>query len=120
MLRIPGSYNSKLVEFDDAGEIVRPIPSEVEVKIIQLWNGVRPSIKPLLTDFYLYLQGSKLKELEQRRQSERKRARWLLSHPDQTTKAAKWRWIETLLQTPIGDYRKYLLCCITESSVSMV
>jgi len=34
----------------------------IEVKIIQRWDGVRSSIKPLLFDFYIYLQDLKLKE----------------------------------------------------------
>jgi hypothetical protein len=53
MLRIPGSYNSKS---DHAIE---------EVRIIQKWDGFRPSIKPLLFDFYLYLQDLKLKNIQQ-------------------------------------------------------
>jgi hypothetical protein len=52
MLRIPGSYNSKS---DHAIE---------EVRIIQKWDGFRPSIKPLLFDFYLYLQDLKLKKIQ--------------------------------------------------------
>ena len=53
MLRVPGSFNAK-------------VESEpIEVKIIQRWNGVRPSIKPLLFDFYLYLQDLKLKKIQQ-------------------------------------------------------
>ena len=53
MLRVPGSYNSKS---DNEKE---------EVKIIQRWDGNRPSIKPLLFDFYLYLQDLKLKKIQQ-------------------------------------------------------
>ncbi|MDQ6862325.1 MAG: hypothetical protein M3044_00730 [Thermoproteota archaeon] len=51
MLRVPGSFNSK--------------SGKDEVKIIQKWNGVRPSIKPLLFSFYLYLQDLKLKKIKQ-------------------------------------------------------
>jgi hypothetical protein len=50
MLRIPGSYNSKHGH-------------NTEVNIIQKWNGVRPSIKPLLTEFYVYLADKKIKEI---------------------------------------------------------
>jgi hypothetical protein len=52
MLRVPGSFNAKLES------------EPIEVKLIQRWNGVRPSIKPLLFDFYLYLQDLKLKKLQ--------------------------------------------------------
>jgi hypothetical protein len=50
MLRIPGSFNAK---------------SELEeVKIIQRWNGCRPSIKKILFPCYLHLQELKIKKLE--------------------------------------------------------
>jgi hypothetical protein len=54
MIRIPGSFNSK-----DGKE---------EVKIIQRWNGFRPSIKPLLYRFDLYLLISKSNELHKHKQ----------------------------------------------------
>jgi hypothetical protein len=38
MLRVPGGYNSKS----------KPLE---EVKILQRWDGIRPSIKPFLFDF---------------------------------------------------------------------
>jgi hypothetical protein len=50
MIRIPGSFNSK----KDKRE---------EVKIIQKWDGIRPSIKPLLYRFDLYLLVRRSKEL---------------------------------------------------------
>jgi hypothetical protein len=51
MLRIPGSYNTKLKPYE-------------EVRIIQKWDGLRPSIKPLLFYFYLYQQDLKLKKIQ--------------------------------------------------------
>ena len=51
MLRIPGSYNTKLKSYE-------------EVRIIQKWDGLRPSIKPLLFYFYLYQQDLKLKKIQ--------------------------------------------------------
>jgi hypothetical protein len=48
MLRVPGSVNSKNAEV---------------VRIIQRWNAVRPSIKPLLCDLYIYLADAKIKEM---------------------------------------------------------
>ncbi len=50
MIRIPGSYNAK--------------SEPIEVKIIQKWDGKRPSIKPLLFNCYLYLQAVKIKKLQ--------------------------------------------------------
>jgi hypothetical protein len=49
MLRVPGSINSKIGK---------------EVKIVRQWNGVKPSIKPLLYDFYIHLADSQLRQLK--------------------------------------------------------
>jgi hypothetical protein len=49
MLRIPGSVNSKVNR---------------QVTIIQRWNGVKPSIKPLLYDFYIHLADRRLREVQ--------------------------------------------------------
>jgi len=49
MLRVPGSINSKVGK---------------EVRIIQRWNGVKPSIRPLLYDFYIDLADRKLMEIQ--------------------------------------------------------
>jgi hypothetical protein len=54
MLRIPGSYNTKSKPYE-------------EVRIIQQWDGFRPSIKPLLFDLYLYLQDLKHKKIQQQK-----------------------------------------------------
>jgi hypothetical protein len=59
MLRVPGSFNSKLIELNEKGEIVN-IPESAEVKIVQEWNGVRPSIKP---------PSNRLKQFEEREQT---------------------------------------------------
>ena len=48
MLRIPGSINSKVNR---------------RVTIMKSWNGIKPSIKPLLYDFYIYLADMKYKEV---------------------------------------------------------
>jgi hypothetical protein len=68
MVRVPGSFNSKLVQLNEKGEIVL-IPESAEVKIMQEWNGVRPSIKPLLSEFYIYLADSKIKEIHRNRKA---------------------------------------------------
>jgi hypothetical protein len=47
ILRVPGSFNSKS-------------EPRIQVKIIQRWDGVRPSIKPLLSELYVYLQCEKI------------------------------------------------------------
>jgi hypothetical protein len=89
MLRVPGSINSK------NGQTVR---------IIQKWNGHRPSIKLLLEDFYVYLCDQRLTELEEKRKSSSKvfnskDSGWLDAYDS-------IQWIEKLLQTPLVDHRK--------------
>jgi len=48
MLRVPGSINSKV---------------DREVEVIQRWNGIRPSIKPLLEEFYIDITEDKINEI---------------------------------------------------------
>ena len=100
MARVPGSFNSKLAELNEEGEIVN-IPESAKVKIMQEWNGVRPSIKPLLSDFYIYLADSKLKEINRNRKPRRYSVHDGNNH--------KIRYIEKLLQIPISDHRKFAL-----------
>jgi hypothetical protein len=49
MLRVPGSINFKVNK---------------EVKIVQRWNGIRPSIRPLLYEFYIHVADAKLMEIQ--------------------------------------------------------
>lgn len=49
MLRVPGSINSKVGK---------------EVRIVLRWNGIRPSIRPLLYDFYIDVADKKLMEVQ--------------------------------------------------------
>ncbi|MGC1927374.1 MAG: hypothetical protein WA667_00240 [Candidatus Nitrosopolaris sp.] len=60
MLRIPGSLNSKRIQFNDKDEIIGDIPPEAEVMIIQRWDGNKPSIRSLLTPYYIWLQAQQL------------------------------------------------------------
>jgi Primase X len=99
MLRVPGSFNSKFIQPNEIGEIVN-IPESAEVKIIQKSNGVRPSIKPLLSKFYIYLADSKIKEIHRNRNP----PKYFVHYGNN-----KIRWIEALLQIPISDHRKYAL-----------
>ena len=101
MTRVPGSFNSKLAQLNDKGEIVN-IAESAEVKIIQKWNGVRPSIKPLLPEFYINLADSKIKEINRHRKRLEKSKHVVNSNDSKTIIP----WIEILFQTPISDYRK--------------
>jgi hypothetical protein len=61
MIRIPGSFNLK-------NEGMK----EEEVRIVQRWDGIRPSIKPLLFRFDLYLLVLKSKEFHMTKQKKKK------------------------------------------------
>jgi hypothetical protein len=94
MSRIPGSHNWECVKRNN-----NSLDSTTEVKIIQKWDGKRPAINWLLRDFRRYLIQEKIDNSV----SEIKRTR--LS-PTAKETPAKRMWIETLLETPIEDYRK--------------
>ena len=103
MLRIPGSNNSKYVEFNDKGEIVK-IPPESEVKIVQRWDGRRPAINWLLRDFRRYLIQEKINYTFKDAKLRRRRSAY---HTTTTNRSISW--IESLLQTSIEDYRKFVM-----------
>jgi hypothetical protein len=73
----------------------------------------RPKISLLFGSFHAHLVDQKYKELqEQQRQVEYKRNRWQSSFSsgnNTTTTVVEIPWIETLLQTPIPDFRKYCM-----------
>ena len=47
--QIPGSINPKVNK---------------QVTVVQEWNGIKPSIKPLLYEFYIHLATTKLREVQ--------------------------------------------------------
>jgi Primase X len=87
MLRIPDSFNSKYSE------------GKNKVRIIQKWDGYRPPINLLLESFNVYLRDQKKKELQLKKRIEEK-----FGFKDGDTHSLLW--IETLLQTPVTDFRK--------------
>jgi hypothetical protein len=101
MLQIPGSFNSKYVEFHDNDEIVN-MPQETEVKIIQTWDGKRTAINWLLSDSRRYLIQEKINDTFEDAKLKRKRS----AHH---TTALTSHWIDSLLETPIEDHRKYVV-----------
>ena len=60
LIRIPGSYNSKCV-----GKNNGIADSSTQVQVIQKWDGYRPEINPLLYQFYIWIAGKKIAELEE-------------------------------------------------------
>jgi hypothetical protein len=45
-------------------QVVSVIIQSTKVRIVQKWNGVRPSIKPLLYEFYIHIADAKLMEIQ--------------------------------------------------------
>jgi hypothetical protein len=89
LLRIPGSYNSKLMlKHGNA------LDESTQVRTIQEWDGFRPNIRLLLGSFHAYLVDHRIKELQK-------------PHGLKHKGKGKILWIEGLLQTPIADNRKY-------------
>ncbi|HEY7569883.1 MAG TPA: DNA primase noncatalytic subunit PriX [Nitrososphaeraceae archaeon] len=89
MLRIPYSYNSK---------------NNAQVRIIKKWDGNRSNISLLVGSFCAYLTDKRLKE-EDRRQQLKYNSR----NFREMSNKGDIHWIETLLLTPIHDYRKYAI-----------
>lgn len=105
-LRIPHSINSNHVEFDNNnnGKIIH-VPPEAEVTIRKLWDGVRPDVEKLLSQYYIYLRFKAAKEVRQQAKAEHKRRKWIKKYGQNNNN--KIPWIERLLSTSLYDYRYY-------------
>jgi hypothetical protein len=84
LVRIPETINSKYGQ---------------TVKVVQRWDGQRPAINYLLRDFRRWLIDEQMKQ----RLIDSKRSRVQKANPKTIS------WIEKLLQTPIDDYRKFVI-----------
>ncbi len=105
MLRIPGSHNSKCVFGNDG-----IANSSTVIKIIQRWNGYRPAINWLLRDFRRYLIQQKFNDTFKDVKLKRKRFGYCYpASRTTTTTSHSIRWIDSLLETPIEDHRKYAM-----------
>jgi hypothetical protein len=103
LLRISGSLNSK--------GISEKWQQDAEVKIIQRWDGKRPSIQPLLRDFRRWLIQKRIDELEELKRQEKKHARFQIITSQNQSKAITIRkWVEKgILENPLPDHRKYII-----------
>jgi hypothetical protein len=112
MIRVPGSYNSKYIQFNDKGEVVN-IPPESQVSIVQKWDGYRPNIRWLLKDYWIYLIQERNNEALRRIHCEQKRLRFEKKYPDNrisdTQRIDRIDWIESLYVKSLDDFRKYCI-----------
>ncbi len=86
MVRVPGSINGKNGE---------------HVKIVQEWDGQRPDIMLLMGSFYAHLATKQKKEKELNKFSNKIFER--------NSTQNEIQWIESLLSTPLDDYRKTIV-----------
>lgn len=92
MVRIPNSVNSK---------------NGLHVKTLQRWNGKRPNIILLLGSFYAWIETV----TEQKKQQEKQMFGSAKQGTNPYLKQSN-KWMETLLLTPIDDYRKNAIALI--------
>ena len=98
MVRIPASLNSKCVAKEQ---------QDAEVKIIQKWDGVRPSIQLLLRDFRRWLIQKKIDDMEELKKQEK--FQMTVSNKSQE-RTNTIKWIEkVILGHPLSDHRKYII-----------
>ena len=96
LVRIPGSVNSKCVAKGD----------DAEVKIIQKWDGSRPSIQRMLREFRRWLIQKKIDTFEQLKKQEKFQMTVSKNHEHTNT----IKWIEKgILEHPLSDHRKYII-----------
>ena len=109
MIRIPVSYNSKYVEFDN-GEVVN-IPPKSEVSIVLRRDSYKPNIRWLLRGLWDYLIQERNNEALSRLHDEQKRLRFESKYPNRCRQqtSGKIDWIESLYTKPLDDFRKYCI-----------
>jgi hypothetical protein len=113
LIRIPGSYNSKYVQFNDMGK-VENISPESEVKIVKRWDGCRPNIKWLLNGYWIYLIQERNNEALKTIQDEQKRLRFESKYRISRIvwieqQISRIDWIESLYGKSLDDFRKYCI-----------
>src|SRR5262249_44738746 len=92
LVRVPGTTNSKCIQ---------------RVKVIQEWDGHRPKIDNLLRDFRRYLIQKKIDKVLKVKKIRKNKSRF--NCDSIKYEGTRIWWIETLLQTPCSDHRKYCI-----------
>lgn len=100
LLRVPGSHNSKCVNANNG-----VLDSDkTAMKILQKWNGQRPTMMLLIGSFHAHLVDQKM------RQNQRdKRRRYQKYGAITGVVPSIIPWIEKLMTMSLPDYRKYCI-----------
>jgi hypothetical protein len=91
LVRVPGTFNSK---------------NGQQVQVIQRWNGKRPAIQWITSDFRDYLIQKRIYKIKEKNKKKEFYSHKILLKNKQIDGIM---WIEKLLQTPIDDDRKHCL-----------
>lgn len=101
LLRIPGSLNSKSIADKN---------KDPKVKIIQKWDGKRPSIQPLLRDFRRWLIQKRINDVAELKKQEKKHSEFQIMASQSQEHKNRIMWIEKgILENPLADHRKYII-----------
>ncbi|MFL6319023.1 MAG: DNA primase noncatalytic subunit PriX [Nitrososphaeraceae archaeon] len=99
-VRIPASLNSKCIIKEQ----------NTEVKIIQKWDGNRPSIQPLLRHFRIWLIQKRIDDIKELKKQEKKHAKFQMTLAKNQERTNTIKWIEKgILEHPLSDHRKYII-----------
>src|SRR5262249_39987112 len=90
---------------NDKDEIVG-IPPEAEVRIIQRWDGNRPSVNHLIPRCYVWLKAAAIQDMQKRIEAD-KVSRKYHGRSGNEKKKTTFQWIEKLLQRPLDSNRYY-------------
>lgn len=112
MVRVPYSYNSKLLNMNNDNSLFININTDSQVDIIQKWSGIRPNINLLLGYFSAFIVNKTLKESRIKNNKRFKNIQYNSSSANSSysnnnyNKFSTIPWIELLLNLSIEDYRK--------------
>jgi membrane-bound lytic murein transglycosylase MltF len=79
-------------------------------KVIQKWDGRRPSIQPMLIPFKIWLTQKRIDDVEQLKKQQKKHAILQMTVSKNQERTNTIKWIEKgILDHPLSDHRKYII-----------
>lgn len=106
LLRIPGSLNSKVVQFDKKGKII-DTPYDAKVRIERRWDGNTPTVeKLLLMRYYNWLQFTAINNIGEQRIRENQR---YYGRARECINLYGYDYIDRLFNKPLDDFRKFCI-----------